>query len=248
MIELENVSFKYPDGTEALSDVSLSVGSKETLLIAGPNGSGKSTVGRHLNALYLPEEGTVKVKGVPTHQDERHARIHVGLVFQNPEDQIVGSTVRDDIAFGPENLGLSSSEVEERVEESIRIMKLKDLKDKSPHLLSEGQKKRLAIAGVLAMKPECIVFDELLTGLDLPSQKSLFKELKNLKNLGHTIILLCTDLEEVWRLADRLVIMQNGKIVKEGEPFEVIQDGLERYGVREPSVFKISDEKLENAE
>lgn len=243
MIELENVSFKYPDGTEALSKVSLSIDAGETVLIAGPNGSGKSTVARHLNALYLPDRGSVFVKGVSTEEDERHARLHVGLVFQNPDDQIVGSTVRDDIAFGPENLGLSASKVEERVEEAVRVMRLNDLREKSPHLLSEGQKKRVAIAGVLAMKPKCIVFDELLTGLDLPSQTSLQRELKKLKELDHTLVLFCTTLEEVWRMANRLVIMQDGSIVKDGKPADVIEKGLERYGVRQPPAFRFPDKQ-----
>lgn len=245
MIELKNVSFTYPDGTKALSNMSLNVESGETMLIAGPNGSGKSTVARHLNALYLPDDGSVLVKGVPTHEDESHARLHVGLVFQNPDDQIVGNTVKEDIAFGPENLNLSPSEVEDRVETSLKIMKLNELKEKSPHLLSEGQKKRVAIAGVLAMNPECIVFDELLTGLDLPSQTSLLKKLKNLKELGHTLILLCTTLEEVWQLADRLVIMQNGTIVRKGDPSKIIEDGLENYGIRQPPSSKFSTGKTE---
>lgn len=239
MIDVEDLSFRYPDGTLALSHVHLNIQSGETVLIAGPNGSGKTTLARHFNALYLPTEGSVRVKGVPTNQDEFHARLHVGMVFQNPDDQIVGSTVENDIAFGPENLKLSPSEVGERVEEAIQIMGLSDLKNRSPHLLSEGQKRRVAIAGVLAMKPECIVFDELLSGLDLPSRTSLIDELIKLKNLGYTLVVLCTDLEDIWTLADRLVIMMDGNIVKEGKPSELILEGVESHGVREPVIFKL---------
>lgn len=239
MIEVENLSFRYPDGTRALSHVHLNIQSGETVLIAGPNGSGKTTLARHFNALYLPTEGSVRVKGVPTHQDELHARLHVGMVFQNPDDQIVGSTVENDIAFGPENLKLSPSDVGERVEEAIQIMRLNDLRDRSPHLLSEGQKRRVAIAGVLAMKPECIVFDELLSGLDLPSRTSLIDELIKLKGLGYTLVVLCTDLEDIWCLADRLVIMRNGSIVKKGNPSKLILKGVESHGVREPVIFKL---------
>ncbi len=239
MIEVEDLSFMYPDGTQALSHVSLDIQSGETVLIAGPNGSGKSTLARHFNALYLPTEGSVRVKGVSTYQDELHARIHVGMVFQNPDDQIVGSTVEKDIAFGPENLGLSPSEVKERVEEVIQLMGLGDLRGKSPHLLSEGQKRRVAIAGVLAMKPGCIVFDELFSGLDLPSRTSLIDELVKLKGLGYTLVVFCTDLEDVWCLADRLMIMENGGIVKEGKPLELILEGVENHGVCEPAIFKL---------
>lgn len=239
MIEVENLSFRYPDGTQALSHVDLNIRSGEMVLIAGPNGSGKTTLARHFNALYLPTEGSVLVKGVPTYQDELHARLHVGMVFQNPDDQIVGSTVEKDIAFGPENLGLSPSEIRERVDEAIEITGISDLRDKSPYLLSEGQKRRVAIAGVLAMKPECIIFDEPLSGLDLPSRTSLIDELAKLKGLGYTLVVLCTDLEDVWCLADRLVLMRDGSIVKEGKPSELILEGVENHGVREPVIFKL---------
>lgn len=239
MIEVENLSFEYSDGTRALSNINLTIRSEETTIIAGANGSGKSTLARHLNGLYHPDEGTVWVKGVSTEQDGSHAREHVGMVFQNPDDQIAGMTVRDDVAFGPENLGLPEREIEKRVEKALRTMKLSGLEDKSPHLLSGGQKKRLAIAGVLAMKPDCILLDEPLSGLDYPSRKSLLSELSKLKSRGYTLIITCTNLEDVWSLADRLIILEDGTVRRKGNPTDLIFRGVEDLGVREPSVFKV---------
>lgn len=239
MIKVENLSFKYSDGTRALSGIDLTIKSGETLIVAGSNGSGKSTLARHLNGLYLPTEGTVWVKGVSTKEDSSHALKHVGMVFQNSDDQIVDMTVEDDVAFGPENLGLSDREIEERIEEALETMRLSDLRDRSPYVLSGGQKKRLAIAGVLAMKPECVVLDEPLSGLDYPSEKSLLNELSKLRSQGYTLVITCTNLEDIWTLADRLVVLENGTIRKEGNPLELIFQGVEDLGVREPSIFKV---------
>lgn len=238
MIETKNLSYTYPDGTRALSNIDLHIRSGETVLIAGPNGSGKSTLARHFNALLLPTEGEVLVEGVPTHRDELRARLLVGMVFQNPDDQIVGTTVGSDIAFGPENLGLSTHEIEERVEEAIHLMGLEELRDRSPHLLSEGQKRKVAIAGVLAMRPECLVLDDPLSGLDLPSISSLTHELTKLKERGYTIVFLSHRMEGLWRLANRLMIMNGGRIVEEGAPSELLLEGIGRYGIGEPASWK----------
>lgn len=238
MIRTKNLSYTYPNGTLALTNINLHIQSGETLLIVGPNGSGKSTLARHFNALLLPTKGEVLVEGIPTHRDELHARLLVGMVFQNPDDQIVGNTVSNDIAFGPENLGLSVHEIDERVNEAIHVMGLEELRNQSPYLLSEGQKRKVAIAGVLAMRPECIVLDDPLSGLDQPSISSLTHELTKLKERNYTIIFLSHRTQGLWRLADRLMIMNEGRIVKEGVPSNILQDGIRRYGISEPSSWK----------
>ncbi|KXA97041.1 hypothetical protein AKJ37_03875 [candidate division MSBL1 archaeon SCGC-AAA259I09] len=239
MIAVDNVSYTYPEGTRALSGVDLRVRDGENLLIAGPNGSGKSTLAYHLNGLLLPTKGEVLVKGVPTRGNEKHARLHVGMVFQNPDDQIVGNTVREDVAFGPENLGLPRSEVEERVEEAMETMELRDFEDKSPHLLSGGQKRRVSIAGVLAMRPECLVLDDPLAGLDLGAAASVFRELAKLGERGYTIVTLSHRLERLWRLADRIIVLNEGRIVRMGTPSELFSDGVEGLGIGMPASWMV---------
>lgn len=234
MIELRDVSYRYSDGTEALRDVSLRVERGRTLLVAGSNGSGKSTMARLMNGLLKPTEGEVLVNGTSTREDNLHSRLKVGLVFQEAEDQLVAETVERDAAFGPENLGLDRAEVEERVDESLKTTGLLELRDRSPHLLSGGQRKRLALAGVLAMRPECVVLDEPLNGLDAPSRRSLLAEVERLESLGYTVVVISQDLEEVWRLADDMVVMQGGEVAASGDPVDLILNGVEKFGVRDP--------------
>lgn len=239
MISLENVSFTYSDGTRALEEIDLKIEDGETLLILGPNGSGKSTLSRLLNGLILPTEGTVLIDGVPTESDDLHARKKVGLVFQNPDDQIVCNSVEEDVSFGPENLGLNREEIEARVNSSIEALGLDDLREKSPFLLSGGQKKKVAIAGVLAMKPEYIVFDDPLSGLDYPSISDLLDEMAKLKRKGYTQVILSHRADKVWRLADGVVVLEGGKIERVGELSEFAFKGLSQYGIDAPSAWKV---------
>ena len=203
------------------------------MVVAGPNGSGKTTLIRHLNGLLQPTSGRVFVEGVSVQKDLLRARRLVGMMFQDADSQIVGETVRDDVAFGPENLRLDVDQINARVSAALEAVGLKDYANRRPHMLSGGEKRRLAIAGILAMEPKVIVFDEPFASLDYPGVKQVLKQILALHQGGHTIIVITHDLEKVLAHADRLVIMQNGKIVKDGAPAEILGD-IETYGVRAP--------------
>jgi biotin transport system ATP-binding protein len=175
----------------------------------------------------------VLLEGAPINKDLTNARKKIGLIFQNSDSQIVGQTVSEDVAFGPENLNLSRTEVDERVEKSLKAVGLCDLANQQPHTLSGGQKKRLAVAGILAMKPEIVVFDEPFAGLDYPGGLQVLKQIVALHQNGHTIILVTHELDKVLAHAGRLIVMQNGRIVKDDQPDRLI-DELEMYGVKKP--------------
>lgn len=166
MIEIRNLHHHYPDGTRALNGINLNIPKGEFLLICGPNGSGKTTLIRLISGLLKPTAGSVHVNGLDPIHDSKEVRRLVGMVFQDPDSQIVGETVKEDVAFGPENLGLPLTEITERVDWALHVMGLKDLSEKACYLLSGGEKRRLAIAGVLAMRPQVILFDEPFSFLD----------------------------------------------------------------------------------
>lgn len=235
MIHIRDATYRYPDGTLAVGSLDLRVERGRALLLAGPNGSGKSTAARLMNGLLKPTSGDVLVDGVSTSKDDLRSRRRVGLVFQEAEDQIVADTVERDVAFGPENLGLPRAEVEERVEEALRLTGLEELRDRSPHLLSGGQRRRVALAGVMAMRPECVVLDEPLSGLDAPSRDSLLAELERLREKGFTLVIISQELTGLWRLVDEMAVMRDGELVEQGDPLDVVLRGVERYGVREPA-------------
>lgn len=238
MIRLENVGFSYADGSIGLQDLSLAIPAGELVVVAGPNGSGKTTLLKHLNGLLLPQQGRVEVDGVCTREDLRGVRQRVGMVFQHADAQIVGETVADDVAFGPENLLLSRPEIDARVMEALNAVGLAHKKHQRPHLLSGGEKRRLTIAGILAMRPSVIVFDEPFSSLDLFGVQQVLRQILALKETGHTLLVTTHDLDKIIAHTDRLLLLHEGRLVQEGPPADILPV-VEKYGVREPDVSRL---------
>ncbi len=234
IIEIENLCHRFPDGSPGLDQITLRIRKGEFVVISGRNGSGKTTLLRHLNGLLLPSSGIIRLAGVSVSDDIVRARQMVGMVFQDADSQIVGETVADDVAFGPENLCLDRAEIKRRVAAALNAVQLTDFADHQPHKLSGGEKRRLAIAGVLAMQPRVLVFDEPFSNLDYPGVRQVLKQILSLHDTGHTILLTTHDLEKVIAYSDRLIVMEKGKIARDGEPSEVTE-GIETLGVRAPS-------------
>ena len=243
MIEIQNLHHHYPDGTHALKGIDLSISDGEFLLICGPNGSGKTTLIRLISGLLKPTFGSVHVNGLNPLQDSREVRRLVGMVFQDPDSQIVGETVKEDVAFGPENLGLPVEEITERVDWALRVMGLKDLSEKPCYLLSGGEKRRLAIAGVLAMKPQVILFDEPFSFLDYPGIQEVLKHMVHLHREGHTLVVTTHDIEKVIAHIDRIAIIHNGELKVAGLPEELIMR-LPQFGIRPPCYALLGREKI----
>ncbi|MGB4431358.1 MAG: energy-coupling factor transporter ATPase [Limnochordia bacterium] len=253
-IRLENVSYRYledtPMETTALAEVNLEIGEGEFVGIIGPTGSGKSTLIQHFNGLLLPTSGKVWVDGVDlTHKDTqlRIIRQKVGMVFQYPEHQLFGETVLEDVGFGPQNGGLPAEEVEQRVRRALAYVGLdfEELKDQSPFELSGGQKRRVAIAGVLAMEPSVLILDEPTAGLDPKGREEILDEICALhKERGITVILVSHSMEDVARLVDRLIVMDKGRVVLDGTPVEVFReaDTLRELGLGLPQVTELMHE------
>lgn len=233
IIEINNLSHRFSNGIFGLDSIDLFINKGEFVVIAGRNGSGKTTLVRHLNALLLPTSGTVKIAGVSVADDPVRARRIVGMVFQDSDSQIVCETVREDVAFGPENLCLERDEIEKRVSEALNSTGLSGLAYAGPHILSGGEKKRLAIAGILAMMPEVLVFDEPFSNLDYPGTREILMQMISLHKSGKTIIVTTHDLEKIIAHAGRLLIMEKGRIARDGVPEKIIS-GVEKFGVREP--------------
>lgn len=229
LIEFENVTFVYDGEDEdekrqsALSGIDLTINNGEFVAVLGHNGSGKSTLAKLCNAVYEPTEGTVRVKGIVSGSEENDDRIRriVGMVFQNPDNQIVATIVEDDVAFGPENLGIEPQEIRRRVDEALKSVNMYELRHREPHKLSGGQKQRVAIAGVLAMQTECIVLDEPTAMLDPMGRAEVMSTVHRLnRELGITVVLVTHFMEEAVG-ADRIVVMDSGSIVMDGTPAEV---------------------------
>lgn len=227
MIQTEHMSHTYQDESGnvvyALDDVSLAIRKGEFVSIIGTNGSGKSTLAKHFNVLLTPGKGAVTVLGMDTKDPKNlwDIRQHVGMVFQNPDNQIVAAVVEEDVAFGPENLGVEPSEIRRRVDEALASVNMTDYALHSPGLLSGGQKQRIAIAGVLAMKPDCIVLDEPTAMLDPVGRKEVLETVHRLnKEEGITIVYITHFMEEAVT-SDRVVVMKNGKLLHDGTPREI---------------------------
>jgi len=233
ILEVENLTHKFSNGFTVIKEVNLQVKTGEFIIIAGPNGSGKTVLIKHFNGLLLPTKGRVLLHGQPITKDLLFTRQRIGLLFQNSDSQIVGQTVVEDVAFGPENLCLSRAEVEERVERALQVLDLTHLSQARPYTLSGGLKRRLAIAGILAMAPQIIVFDEPFTGLDYSGVIQVLKQIITLHQKGHTIVVVTHDLEKILAHADRLVIVNKGRIVRDGKPGEII-DEVEEFEIRKP--------------
>jgi cobalt transport protein ATP-binding subunit len=243
MIEIKNLDHHYPDGTHALKGITLTIQKGEFLLICGPNGSGKTTLIRLISGLLKPTVGSIHVNGLNPIDDSREVRRLVGMVFQDPDSQIVGETVREDVAFGPENLGLPLKEITERVNWALRVMGLKDLSEKPCYLLSGGEKRRLSIAGVLAMKPQVILFDEPFSFLDYPGIQEVLKHMVNLHREGHTLVVTTHDVEKVVAHVDRIAIVHDGELKVAGPPEELMMK-LQQFGIRPPCYALLGKEKV----
>ncbi len=223
-IEVKNVDFSYEiDSDEVLNDFSIDIEKGSFVAILGHNGSGKSTLAKLFNGLNLPDKGKVFVDGIDTSDENKSIEIRnkVGLVFQNPDNQIVATIVEEDVAFGPENLGLSRDELRKRVDESLDAVGMTDYIRHETHRLSGGQKQRIAIAGILAMQPECVVFDEPTAMLDPRGRKDVMNIISKLnKEMNKTVVLITHYMDEAAK-ADRVVVMDSGKIIADGKPEKV---------------------------
>ncbi|CUP69214.1 energy-coupling factor transporter ATPase [Clostridium baratii] len=251
MIKCENLVFKYTSHEEgiekyAINGVDLTVNKGEFLVVLGHNGSGKSTLAKHMNALLIPSDGYVYVDGLNTKDKDNvwDVRSKAGMVFQNPDNQMVATIVEEDVAFGPENLGVDPKEIRKRVDESLEKVGMSEYKRHAPHLLSGGQKQRVAIAGILAMQPECIIFDEPTAMLDPSGRKEVLKNIKEInKEYGITIVLITHYMDEAAQ-ADRIVVMDEGKLILEGNPKDVFSqvELMKKIGLDVPQVTELSYE------
>lgn len=256
LFEVNNVSYSYTTygedsvDVEALTDINTKIEKGDFVVILGRNGSGKSTFSRLLNALLIPKSGVVLVQGKDTSIEENiwTIRSTAGMVFQNPDNQIIATTVEEDVAFGPENLGVEPSEIRERVDEALRTVGIYDLKNNAPHLLSGGQKQRVAIAGVLAMKPECIILDEATSMLDPVGRKDVVSILKKLNKESNITIIHITHHMDEAALANRLIIIDDGSIVLDGTPQVVFSNvkQIKSLGLDVPQVTELMHSLKEN--
>jgi biotin transport system ATP-binding protein len=231
LFRAEALEHLFPDGTIGLDHVSLAIDEGELILVAGKNGAGKSLLLRHFIGLSKPNAGTIYYRGEPIASQIPLIRREVGYVFQDTEAQIFGQTVEEDLAFGPANLGIQGKELEGAVRSALRDAHLEGMSERRPLTLSGGEKRRLAIAGVLAMKPRCVILDEPFANLDFPSVQEIIEVLKTLRSEGKTLILLTHEIEKVFSLASRLVILDRGKIVFDAPPSlakkeDFLQSGL----------------------
>jgi cobalt/nickel transport system ATP-binding protein len=222
-LALAGVTHRYPDGHEALHGVDLTVTSGECVALLGPNGAGKTTLVLHLNGILTPTDGTVHVDGLPVVRDNlMEVRRRVGIVFQDPDDQLFMPSVREDVAFGPANLGLSSDEIDTRVEEALAAVGMLDCADRAPHHLSFGQRRRVAVATVLAMRPSILVLDEPSSNLDPASRRELADILRT---LDLTVLMVTHDLPYALELCPRSVVLDAGRIVADGATADLLADG-----------------------
>ena len=251
MVECRNVIYKYENSEEntfnlALDDISIDIKKGEFVVILGRNGSGKSTLAKHINALMVPTCGKVIVDGLDTSDEDNvwTVRNKAGMVFQNPDNQLVATIVEEDVAFGPENLGVEPKEIRRRVDEALKRVGMYKYRKHAPHLLSGGQKQRVAIAGTLAMKPECIIFDESTAMLDPSGRKDILRTIEDLnKNNNMTIILITHYMEEAIN-ADRIMVIDNGKAIIEGSPRRVFKEvaTMKKIGLDVPQMTELAYE------
>ena len=255
MIKTENLSFEYEKRDEegnvigthmAVDGVELSIEPGQFIAILGHNGSGKSTLAKHMNAILVPTGGTMWVAGKDTKQDENllDIRQSAGMVFQNPDNQIIGTVVEEDVGFGPENIGVPTEEIWRRVEESLNAVGMIEYRHHSPNKLSGGQKQRVAIAGVVAMRPKCIVLDEPTAMLDPNGRKEVLKTVKKLHEKEKVTVILITHYMEEVIDADTVIVMDHGKIVMQGTPREIFSrvEELKEYRLDVPQVTMLAYE------
>ena len=227
VIETKDITYEYPDGTKALDKVNFNVDEGKIVALLGPNGAGKSTLFLHFNGILSPSTGSVLIDDESVKYNKKdlmQVRQKVGIVFQNPDDQLFAPTVLEDVAFGPMNMGLPKEEVEIRVKEALLRVGMEGFEKKPPHHLSGGQKKRVAIAGILAMKPKIMVLDEPTSGLDPKGASQILRLLYKLNHEGITIVISTHDVDLVPLYASKVYIISKGKIIKEGTAPEVFED------------------------
>lgn len=259
IVETKNLKFEYirrdDEGnvegiTTAIDDVSLEIKQGDFIAILGHNGSGKSTLAKHINAILYPTEGTVWVDGMNT-TDEAHLwdiRQEAGMVFQNPDNQIIGQVVEEDVGFGPENLGVPTEEIWQRVEESLKAVGMYEFRKHSPNKLSGGQKQRVSIAGVIAMHPKCIILDEPTAMLDPNGRKEVIRAVRALNDVEEITVILITHYMEEIIHADRAIVMDEGKIAMEGTPREIFSqvEKLKSLRLDVPQVTLLAHELKQN--
>ena len=249
MLQTEHLTFAYPAeegesaSTAALEDVTLSVEKGSFVVVLGHNGSGKSTLAKQMNAVLLPCGGTVYVDGMDTKQEALllEIRRRVGMVFQNPDNQIVANVVEEDVAFAPENLGIPTGEIRRRVDDALAAVGMSEFTRHAPHLLSGGQKQRVAIAGVIAMAPECVVLDEATAMLDPSGRREVLSAIRALnRERGITVVLITHHMDEALN-ADRLIVMNDGRLAMDGTPAEVFTqvDALRAMGLAAPDTVEL---------
>ena len=255
MIKTDKLVFEYEKRDEegniigksrAIDEVSLDIEPGQFIAILGHNGSGKSTLAKHMNALLVPSDGTMWVDGMDTKEDEHlwDVRQSAGMVFQNPDNQIIGTVVEEDVGFGPENLGVPTEEIWQRVEDSLKAGGMIEYRHHSPNKLSGGQKQRVAIAGVMAMRPKCIVLDEPTAMLDPNGRKEVLRSVMELRKREHITVILITHYMEEVVDADHVFVMDHGHVVMQGTPREIFSqvDTLKHYRLDVPQVTILADE------
>lgn len=255
MIKTDKLVFEYAKRDEegniigksrAIDEVSLDIEPGQFIAILGHNGSGKSTLAKHMNALLVPSDGTMWVDGMDTKEDEHlwDVRQSAGMVFQNPDNQIIGTVVEEDVGFGPENLGVPTEEIWQRVEDSLKAVGMIEYRRHSPNKLSGGQKQRVAIAGVMAMRPKCIVLDEPTAMLDPNGRKEVLRSVMELRKREHITVILITHYMEEVVDADHVFVMDHGHVVMQGTPREIFSqvDTLKHYRLDVPQVTILADE------
>ncbi len=255
MIKTDKLVFEYAKRDEegniigksrAIDEVSLDIEPGQFIAILGHNGSGKSTLAKHMNALLVPSDGTMWVDGMDTKEDEHlwDVRQSAGMVFQNPDNQIIGTVVEEDVGFGPENLGVPTEEIWQRVEDSLKAVGMIEYRHHSPNKLSGGQKQRVAIAGVMTMRPKCIVLDEPTAMLDPNGRKEVLRSVMELRKREHITVILITHYMEEVVDADHVFVMDHGHVVMQGTPREIFSqvDTLKHYRLDVPQVTILADE------
>ena len=250
-LETKDLSYTYHDGTQALKKVNIKIKKGEKVAIMGPNGAGKSTLFSHFNGLNEPTSGHVEIDGekIIFERDELlKVRQKVGIVFQDPNDQLFAPTVKEDVAFGPMNLGLDYDEVEKRIKESLEMVGMAGFEDKTPHHLSGGQQKRVAIAGIIAMRPEIMILDEPTAGLDPEGVDKVLNILNNLNKEGMSIVISSHDIEMVSQFADKIFVLYEGSIIAEGDKHQIFSDKelLKKANLKAPVTTEILYKLKEN--
>ena len=243
-IDIKNLKYTYPDGTLAIDDMSMNIKGAKRVAILGSNGSGKSTLLQHLNGLILPQVGNISINGKRIKKENlEEIRKTVGYVFDNPDDQLFSTTVYEDIAFGPRNLLYDEKKVSKTLDRVMDLVNIRELKDKQPHNLSLGQKRKVAIAGVLAMEPEIMILDEPFSGLDPISLDQFLEIFNRLHELGHTLIVTTHDVDIAYAWADEFILLNEGKLIAHGD-ITLLENReiISKANLNLPTIYEIFEE------